>query len=154
MDFNGKTIKSFHKEITITSNTSAINQNIDYLNFIKKKKLKKVFIVAELSDLQNNIFDESLFFFEAPKNLKLKKPKITIKISKGLNDHFNIEVSSKTLAKNIRLQTVIEGHFSTNYFDLVPLKKKIIYFKPTQKTSVENLKKSIKLTSLYNTYNN
>jgi beta-mannosidase len=68
------------------------------------------------------------FYFEKPKNLFLKQKPIESEIIK--TDHgFNIKLSSTTLQKDVFLFTKESGHFSDNFFDLLPNETITIYFK-------------------------
>ena len=68
-----------------------------------------------------------------PKDLKLKQAEIIKKITKT-KDGFNIELSSKTLQKNVFLFTETKGHFSDNFFDLLPNESITVHFKTASKT--------------------
>jgi len=59
------------------------------------------------------------FYFESPKHLLLKQQPIEKEIIK-IKNGFSIKLSSKTLQKNVFLFTNAKGHFSDNYFDLMP----------------------------------
>lgn len=79
---------------------------------------------------------ESNFFFEKPKDLKLSKPNIQIKII----DEVTIEISSDVLAKDVFLSSENDTFFEDNYFDLLPNEKRIIKLsKPVQNIKVKSL---------------
>ncbi|MBO6879868.1 glycoside hydrolase family 2 protein [Winogradskyella sp.] len=76
-----------------------------------------------------------LHYFSKPKDLKLKEGEILKKITKT-DDGFNIELSSKTLQKDVFLYTKTNGHFSDNFFDLLPNQPKTIEFSTQENESV------------------
>ena len=78
-------------------------------------------------------------FFAKPKDLKLQKPHIEIKI---IND-FMIEISSDVLAKDVFLSSENQVFFEDNYFDLLPNEKRII--------KLSKAVKNIKVKSLFDT---
>ena len=68
-------------------------------------------------------------------NLKIAKIKTIITKTK---DGFDIELQSETLQKDVFLLTKAKGHFSDNFFDMLPNEKIIIHFK-TETESLEDL---------------
>ena len=81
------------------------------------------------------------YFFAKPKDLKLQKPNIQIKI---INE-VTIEISSDVLAKDVFLSSENDTFFEDNYFDLLPNEKRIIKFsKPVQNIKVKSLFDTLK----------
>jgi beta-mannosidase len=78
------------------------------------------------------------FYFESPKHLLLKQQPIEKEITKSKNG-FIIKISSKTLQKNVFLFTKVKGHFSDNYFDLLPNETVLIEFE-TEANTLDDLK--------------
>lgn len=76
-----------------------------------------------------------LHYFSKPKDLKLKEGEILKKITKT-KDGYSIELSSKTLQKDVFLYTKTNGHFSDNFFDLLPNQPKTIEFSTQENESV------------------
>jgi beta-mannosidase len=85
------------------------------------------------------------------KDLKLKKPIIEYEITE-LHDVFEISLKSKNLVKNIFVDIDSENNFSDNYFDMIPGKKYVISIKKDTNLNLVDIKKNIKLLSLYDTY--
>lgn len=77
-------------------------------------------------------------FFVKPKDLKLKNSEIEIEKIKT-SDGFEIILSSKTFQKEVFFNTHEKGHFSDNFFNLLPNKIYKIHFK-TKAKSLESLK--------------
>ena len=125
MDFNGKTIWEDSTTIRVDSNSSVIKHEL-YLKSIKFNKNETVLI----SKFNKHT---SYFYMVKPKDLKLKQAEIIKKITKT-KDGFNIELSSKTLQKNVFLFTETKGHFSDNFFDLLPNESITVHFKTASKT--------------------
>jgi beta-mannosidase len=63
----------------------------------------------------------------------LKQGDIEQKITKT-DIGFSIELSSKTLQKDVFLYSDEKGHFLDNYFDLLPNETKIVVFQTKSKT--------------------
>ena len=81
---------------------------------------------------------ESHTYLVKPKDLNLKKAPIKTTVSKTSNG-FAITLNSTTLQKDVFLYTNSKGHFSDNYFDLMPNETVTIEFK-TQESSIDDLK--------------
>jgi beta-mannosidase len=79
-----------------------------------------------------------LFYFNKPKDLKLDKAPIEEIITKTTKG-FQITLRSTTLQKNVFLHTKAKGHFSDNYFDLMPNETIIIKFE-TESFTLDDLK--------------
>lgn len=84
---------------------------------------KEVFLDMTLT-ADENIIDKGILYFVTPKDLKLQDPEIEFSISGS-----EISLTAKSLAKNVQLRTkTMDGHFSDNYFDLIPgTVKKVTY---------------------------
>jgi beta-mannosidase len=58
-------------------------------------------------------------YLTKPKELKLRKGEIIRKITK-ISSGYSITLTSQTLQKDLFLHTTSKGHFSDNFFDLLP----------------------------------
>lgn len=125
IDFNGITIWQESKTIKVNSNSSDLKYELD----LKRIKFNKNEVVL-ISKFKNH---SSNFYLVNPKNLKLKQAEIEKKITKTI-DGFDIELSSKTLQKDVFLFTESKGHFSDNFFDLLPNEFITVHFKTASKT--------------------
>ena len=63
---------------------------------------------------------ENLFYFHEVKALKLEKPLIEKSIKKMGDNKYVVSLKCGTLVKNVALNTISEGRFSNNYFDMLP----------------------------------
>ncbi|WP_104734803.1 beta-mannosidase [Hanstruepera ponticola] len=130
MDFDGKSI--MHKQIKeiVPSNRSKqiFSLDLTVLNFDKEATILKI-------ESTDQIW---LHYFSKSKDLKLKPESIQQKITKSA-DGFKIELSSETLQKDVFLFCNDKGHFSDNYFDLLPNEVKTVEFY-TQASSIASLK--------------
>jgi len=130
LNFSGEVIWGDSEEIIVKPNSSAIKQRIDLsgLSFNKNK----VVIVSKFQE------SESLFYLVKPKDLELPAKAIQKEVIKT-SDGFMITLSSKTLQKDVFLFCNESGHFSDNYFDLLPNEQKQLLFKTDAKV-LNNLK--------------
>ncbi|AXT19713.1 glycoside hydrolase family 2 protein [Flavobacteriaceae bacterium AU392] len=137
----GKSIKSWEFDCYTKSQTNTIIYSENVKAFLEGFPLENVFLEMTLS--QNEmIVDESLFYFVNPKDLKLQKPNINIDVNGT-----EVTLTATSLAKNVYLSTgTIEGHFSNNYFDLIPEKSKTVTF--SSDSEITDLKSILKIISL------
>ena len=128
IDFSGKDLWSFSKEVNALGNSSKLIHKVD-LNDLDKTN------AVLISDFNNTT---STFYLTKPKDLKLQNVEITKEITKT-SSGFNIKLSSTTLQKDVFLFSKAKGHFSDNYFDLLPNETIEIDFETDFKT-LEDLK--------------
>ena len=127
IDFYGKEIGSDSKEINVSENSSQQFYSFSLKNIDKKN----TFLVAEFNG------EKSHFFFESPKNLNLPKGEILQEISKTENG-FSISLTTTVLQKDVFLFTNEKGHFSDNFFDILPNTTKTVHFN-SQSKDINNL---------------
>ena len=130
LDFYGKEIMSDSKDIIVDSNSSAIKYKMN----LEKYKINKNGVVV-VSKFNNKL---SYFFLVKPKDLELTQESIIKTITKTENG-FQIVLTSSTLQKDVFLFCNNKGHFSDNYFDLLPNEIKTIHFE-TEGKSLDDLK--------------
>ncbi len=130
MDFEGTVLHEVSKSIIVDPDSSAIKSTLD-LNTLELNK-NGVVVVATFND------EESLFYLGKYKELELNKGDIKQTITKT-ETGFTIELSSKTLQKDVFLYAKDKGHFSDNFFDLLPNTTKTIQFK-TEALELKGLK--------------
>lgn len=109
IDFSGKELWSFSKEVTVLENSSDLMYELN-LEGIDKKNAVLV------SNFNNTT---STYYLAKPKDLKLEQAEINQEITKT-SSGFKIKLSSSTLQKDVFLFTKEKGHFSDNFFDLLP----------------------------------
>ena len=137
IDFYGKEVWSDSREINVKANSSKEYYSFTLDNIDKKN----TFLISEFND------KKSYFYFTKPKDLNLQKGEIQQIITKTKTG-FKITLKSSILQKDVFLFTKEKGHFSDNFFDLLPNETKVIKFKTGSK-SLSDLE--IKTLNLINT---
>ncbi len=129
-NFNGDSIWAINKDIESPKLSSKREYRINYrgLEFNKKEAV----VITTFNG------KTTLDYFVSPKDLKLEQGEIERKIIKT-EDGFSIELSSKVLQKDVFLYSNEKGHFSTNFFDMLPNETRIIQFK-TEALQLNHLK--------------
>lgn len=129
MNFEGKILWEGSKQINVKANSSEIKHEID-LSLLDFKADESV-MVSVFNDESSN------YYFVKPKQLKLKLEKIQQKVTKT-NKGFRIELTANRLQKDVFLFTKTKGHFSDNFFDILPDRTKVITFE-TQDEQISTL---------------
>jgi len=132
IDFYGKELWSYSKEITASSNSSELVYETSLKNIDKSSTVL-------VSNFNNTT---STYYLTKPKDLKLQKADIAQEIIKT-SSGFKIKLSSLTLQKDVFLYSKEKGHFNDNFFDILPNETVEIEFE----TEAENLK-SLKIKTL------
>jgi beta-mannosidase len=127
IDFYGKEIWSDAKEIEVLGDSS----KQFYTTSLDKIDKNSSLLVAEFNGKKSNLY------FSKPKDLKLPKGVIQKNISKTENG-FSIILKSTVLQKDVFLFTNKKGHFSDNFFDLLPNETIRVDFK-TDANTLDNL---------------
>ena len=122
-DFKGNVVWSTNKKINVLPSSSKQFYQLPINTFDKKNLV----LVATFNE------NSSLFYLEKPKNLNLLKGEISKTITKTATG-FSISLKSTVLQKDLFLITKQKGHFSDNFFDLLPNKEVVIEFISDAKT--------------------
>ncbi len=117
MDFNGIILHEAVKPIVVEANSSEIKYQFNVSKFNKEE----VVIVSTFNK------GKSVFYLAKHKALKLQKGDIEQIITKT-ETGFSIALSSKTLQKEVFLISNAKGHFSDNFFDLLPNESRVVHF--------------------------
>jgi beta-mannosidase len=130
LDFKGRKLHQFSKVVTLKSNTSDLVNTIDFS--VLGINYSQVVVVSKIGEYR------SLDYLVRPKDLKLPQEDIQQNIIRT-DDGFSILLSSRTLQKDVFLYSENKGHFSDNFFDLLPNESRVIYFK-TKALQLNDLK--------------
>lgn len=143
VDFNGKNIHNVQQQLTIAPNTSQLvaqtplyHIKADVNDYMMKSTFASTQLSTSTSTSDSNSIStkaSSLFYLAKPKDLQLPQQDVSTNITK--TDHgFTIEVSANTLQKDVFLHTKAKGHFSDNFFDVLPNETVTITFITKAKT--------------------
>ncbi len=128
IDFNGKEIISYEKNLIVKADSSKPYFNLNFNEIFNKYSKNDILLYSELYDRRGKLIYDNYFYFVKPKDLNLKKAKISYDI-KRFENGFKIILKTNTLIKDLYIQSLNHsGFFSDNYFDLLPKKEKSVYF--------------------------
>ncbi|HIB47284.1 MAG TPA: glycoside hydrolase family 2 protein [Flavobacteriaceae bacterium] len=124
-DFNGTVLKEVSKANSTVGTTAS--------------ELKLRMPLNEIDAFKNNTVAEisfgeaqALYYFVKPKELKLTNE--AIQVTQIATDRsISITLSAETLQKDVFLVADVAGHFSDNFFDLLPGEAKTVQFFPNEK---------------------
>lgn len=139
IDFYGQEIWSNTKEVFVKANSS---QKVYHIPQVDIYRAGYLYIIEFNSS-------KSLYYFAKPKDLDLPKGIISREIIKTKHG-FLITLKSTVLQKDIFLYTKVKGHFSNNFFDLLPNQEMIIEFKTDEKTMDDLQFKTLNQINLLN----
>jgi beta-mannosidase len=152
MDFEGKEHWSEEKQIEIEASASKVYFEAAADQILNGKPKQNVLLWVQMFDSVNSLISENVLYFDAVKNLNLPLAEIKHKIEKT-KDGFTLDLSTDKLAKNLYLRAdEMEGHFSDNYFDLLPGESVQIGFLCQDSIQLPDFEKSLKIFTLVDTY--
>ena len=150
MDFAGNMVLDTSQIVDIQPNSSHLLYEKSVEDLVGGKSWFDVVAhIALTNTIDSSILSEKTFFFGAPRDLTL--PLVNIeKDLKATAGGYLIRIKTDRLAKNIQLETDLNGHFEDNYFDLLPKSSTTIFFKTQEKTDEPNA--AFRLKTLVDTY--
>jgi beta-mannosidase len=128
MNFNGKKTLQAEEYYKIKPNCVELLRSLDITKYAQVDLNAAVLNIGFDGNVK---VSEKNFYFVKPKEMNLLKPEIKITIEKEEN-HFVLLLLSDVLAKNVFVDSDIDGSFSDNFFDLIPGEEKRIEFYPEE----------------------
>ncbi|PLX14098.1 MAG: beta-mannosidase [Marinilabiliales bacterium] len=152
INFHGDTLWKFSNEINLIGNQSKIYFSKKLENILKKEDKTSSVLVAKILDENHNILSQNYIYFDRVKNLNLPNPNPDLNFNKTAKG-FEIVIVTDKLIKNAYLYVEdIEGHFSDNYFDVLPNEELRIVFYPEKEISIFEFESKIKFLTLTDSY--
>ncbi len=149
-DFSGNLLAEDMTMPVLTANSAKLIYQCDPDVTILDKKMDKyattMWIGLEIAD---SLVATRTFQIEKPSALKLEK--VELIVEKSVQDSvITLTVKSSKFAKNVYLQSNADGHFSDNFFDVIPALEYKVKFTPRTEQNVDKIDFQIK--SLVDTY--
>lgn len=130
MDFDGNLIWEKEMKAKIPQNNAQVVFEIPEKDILKRSVKNNVVLIADLEQNEEKV-DRALFYFAEPKDLKLPEAEPDFMITKE-GENILITIKSDKLVKNLMLIDGKEnGHFSNNYFDVLPGEEVTVSIKST-----------------------
>ena len=130
LNFTGGEVSRHSQPITVEPNASKSYLTLSKSELVHGADEAQLVVVSRLNT-PDGLLAEHLNYLHVPKELKLSQPALAWEIRKQ-DGGFAVVVSCQSLAKSVRLACGDEsGHFTDNYFDLLPKASKTVEFKTT-----------------------
>jgi beta-mannosidase len=123
IDFKGNVLKDYSKSVVIPASSS--NQILKIPLHSLPYDLEEVAFISKFNGSRR------LHWLVAPKKLKLNSAPIYKTIKKD-SAGYSIELSSTTLQKDVFLFSDAKGHFSDNFFDMLPNETYTVFFRTSE----------------------
>jgi beta-mannosidase len=151
MDLNGKTLSSKQMDISVEplKGKSYFTQTVGEL--LNGADDKNVVLIVKLKSNGATV-SQNEYFFKPFKEMSFTKPNIKTEIAPS-KEGFRITLSTDKPAKDVYLSGFTTGFFADNYFNLIPGKNLEIEYRTSQKMSVEEFRKMLKVRSLVDAFN-
>lgn len=151
LDFEGRTLKSLKKDVTINALRSKSYLSIPVQELLAGQDKKRVFLYCEIT-IDGETVSTNEHFFEPYKNLKVPQPQVTTDVAR-LRDRFIISLSSDKFARAVYLSLPNhDGSFSDNYFDLLPGRKATIEFRTREAIAPKDLRAQLRIRTMVDAF--
>jgi beta-mannosidase len=132
MDFDGNTLSEAKMpDVLMPTDSSKIIWQTNFKSFLKKNKSTTSVTEVSLLSASGETLYHRFFYANPIKDLSLPKPNIQ-HVVKAVSNGYEVMVWTDKLAKNVYLQTEVDGFFQDNYFDLMPgVQKKVLFMTQT-----------------------
>lgn len=148
LDFSGKLLLKFEREILIRPHKSASYYSLAKADIPESIDPGETLLYCSLEKDGKSI-SENAFYFELPKNQKLVPPGINVEFKKEKSG-FSIILSSDRLARSVILKAdQIEGQFQDNFFDLFAGQKRQIRFVTNSTINADEFKNAFSYLTLF-----
>ena len=118
IDFSGEVLKTGIAPARVAANSAGIVLELSVSELLEGGDPNRSVVVAELR-VGGSVVETKEHYFAYSKFLELSDPGIAVREVEGSNGT-SFELSAKSLAKQVWLQSDEEGIFTDNFFDLVP----------------------------------
>ena len=120
MTFDGDTLKTGSTGFTLPAGSSVVAAQMALKDFaISKSNRQQVVLKAGVWD-KSDLLVDALYYFGKPKELILPENSGIQLSVEPVSDGYLLTISTEKLAKNVWIQTYVEGSFSNNFFDVLP----------------------------------
>ncbi|OFY50581.1 MAG: hypothetical protein A2W85_00815 [Bacteroidetes bacterium GWF2_41_31] len=120
MTFDGDTLKTGSTGFALPAGSSVVAAQMSLRDFEKfKHKMQQVVLKAGVWD-KSDLLVDALYYFGKPKELILPENSGIQLSAEPVSDGYLLTISAEKMARNVWIQTDMEGNFSNNFFDVLP----------------------------------
>jgi len=161
MTLDGQLLWSQKNIVETKPNASEVQSSKNIDQFLVEADKSNIVFVASLHDVDSNdhpkeMISEAMHYFMATKDLKLSNATLTVNKSVE-GDKIALSLFADSLMRQVYVSIEeLDGNFSDNFFDLLPLQSKQIAISTQGKTEQEVtlLLEKIRIVSIVDTYQN
>jgi len=149
VDFYGRQKYFYAFPVKVKANTSTLC--FEQKKFVEANNIHPYYVVCVASLYkQDSLITRNWTYFVPARQMPLPKPSLVVRTVKKTEEWYELEVSSSSLARGVYLYTDhVEGHFSDNFFDVLPGEKVRVKFFLQETDSPEAVFKVYSLTDSY-----
>jgi len=153
MNFDGETLQSFDRDVTVAPVTSRSYFEIKVDDLLKDTDKKKAYASVELL-VDGKVVSSHDYFFAPFKDLALSKPAITPEIVAAKErGKFVLKLSTDKFAKAVYLAVPEQdGFFSDNFFNLTPGRDVTVQFRSRTPLSLEEFRNRLQVRSVFDAF--
>jgi beta-mannosidase len=128
-DFKGRQVAIYNRNVSASYLDAVKILDLPDSAIFKNFRKTELYLHAKLFT-DEKVITEEIFYFTAPKNLKLPQPKVEYELLSYSADTVEVVLHAAMLVKDLFLQLKnSDSKFSDNYFDLLPGQKKSVFVK-------------------------
>ena len=137
LDFYGKVLKEGRqKGLAIGANESKNLHQLRASDLVDEAMRTKVYLDVKIKQ-NGKLLAENVYYFEYTKDLDLPNVKISTSV-KNLKDGIEVTLKSKTLVKDLFIETPVQGaRYTDNFFDLLPGQTKKVKITSSDVTALQ-----------------
>ena len=151
MNFDGKTFKSFVREVNIAALTSRSYFDLRVPELLDGTDGKNALVYSELV-VDGKVVSSHDHFFAPFKELTFSKPTIAPEV-KPIRGGFSVKLTTDKFAKAVYLSIADhDGFFSDNYFNLAPGRVVTVQFTSRKPLSLEQFRERLQIRSVYDAF--
>ncbi|WP_046243854.1 beta-mannosidase [Hymenobacter terrenus] len=148
-DFNGRVLFQQTEKLQLEPLTSKAYLDIPRRKLLGKNDPKKAVLSCTLQQTGGPVLSTNTHYFALPKEMALPKPTIQATWTQTTDSTFQVQLQSKTLARQVHLQlSEKDGFFADNFFDLLPGESRKLTFKSQGPSTLAELRKQLVVRSL------
>jgi beta-mannosidase len=151
MNFDGATLKSFVRDVSVEPLTSRSYFDLKVAELLEGTDRKNVVLYCELL-VNEKIVSSHDYFFAPFKELKVSKPAITSEVVRTRGG-FSVKLASDKFAKAVYLAVPEhDGFFSDNYFNLAPGREMTVEYRSRVPLSLEEFRQRLQVRSMVDAF--
>ena len=152
--FNGQLVWQQQQQIKTPVNAAVLLMQLDKTALVADKKVEELVLQVRLTNKDQGLLTDNLYYFVPAKQQKLVAPKLDIKL-RAVDGSVSLELCSSVLIRQCCIEVDgVSGNFSDNFFDLLAGQPKQIQLElpGLSQSEVRTVAQTLRCRSLYDSY--